>query len=101
MLAGRTSARAWPKRSTEPGPCGPRPQSDIPQGQHGDAEAPILRHRSRRSDQHIGLVAQLAAEPRVALAPWFEVSRDRIEQTGFGRRLLLDGRPAEEAGAEL
>ena len=51
--------------------------------------------------QHIRLVAQFAAQPRVALAPRLEAPGDRVEQPRFGRGWFLNGRPAEETRAQL
>ena len=44
----------------------------------------------------LGVVAQLAAQPRVALAPGLEAPGDRVEQPSFGRRWFLNGRSAEK-----
>jgi len=52
-------------------------------------------------DQHIRLVAQLAAQPRVALAPGLEAPGDRVEQPGFRRGWFLNGRPAEKTRAQF
>src|SRR5713226_10459400 len=65
--------------------------------------ASTLRHEGGRlgRDQHIRLVAQLATQPRVALAPGLEAPGDRVEQPGFRRGLFLNGRPAEKTRAHL
>ena len=49
----------------------------------------------------MGLAPQLAAQARVPLAPRFEVPADCVEKPGFARGLFMDGRPAEETGAQL
>src|SRR5258708_1552576 len=51
--------------------------------------------------QQIGLVAQLAAQPRVALAPGLEAPGDRVKQPGFERGLFLNRRSREETRAQL
>jgi hypothetical protein len=45
-----------------------------------------------------GLIAQVAAEQRVALTPKFEAPRDGIEHPGFLQRALVKGRLSEKAG---
>ena len=49
----------------------------------------------------MGLAPQLAAQARVPLAPRFEVPADRVEKPGLALGLFMEGRPAEETGAQL
>jgi hypothetical protein len=46
--------------------------------------------------EQIGLVAQLAAQPRVPLTPRFKAPGNRVEEPGFARDGSRDGRLAEE-----
>src|SRR4030095_10689918 len=73
-------------------------------GQHSRAETTVSQDSGRGwpgRRQEKGLVAQVAAEPRMAPAPCFEVPGDRIEQLRFVRRRFPHGRPAEESCANL
>ena len=55
----------------------------------GESDAIAFSRRWSEAAQHIDLIAQLAAEARVALAPRLETPGHRIEQPGFDRRLFL------------
>ena len=106
-----TSRRLGLHQSTSRcGPCGPWRRCEHPtcvaSGLRSSANLTMPARYDRRVGglgriQHIRLVAQLAAQPRVALAPGLEAPRDRVEQPGFRQGLFLNGRPAEKTRAQL
>ena len=55
-----------------------------------------LIHRLIHTRQQVGLIAQLAAEARVAAAPGLEVPRQRVEQIGLARGPFARRGAAEE-----
>ena len=54
--------------------------------------SPLHWRRWQGRGQQIGLVAQLAAQLRVALTPQLEAPRDGVEQPGFVQAPLVKGR---------
>ena len=67
---------------------------------------PRAAFRARQAErlgwvEQIGLVTQLAAQPRVPLTPRFEAPGNRVEEPGFARGRFVDGRLAEETRAQL
>src|SRR5437899_10151190 len=62
---------------------------------------PTVRRARQRWGQQKGLIAQVAAEQRVALTPQLEAPRDGIEHPGFVQGALVTGRLSEKAGAQL
>jgi hypothetical protein len=66
-----------------------------------ECSSPLHWRRWQGRAQQIGLVAQLAAQLRVALTPQLEAPRDSVEQPGFVQAPLVKGRPSEETRAQL